>query len=330
MRKATRVSHTDPIPKTLTLPLPPDAGPETDLRFVRTAPRHLVDRSAVAEVLITDWRRLGPDAFRLGAQWPRGHHFYAPIAGTWYDPLLTAESLRQASVLVGQTYYGVPADHHFTITELEFEVVPGVILLGTRPAEMRLEAAATAVRGATRRSGPPTALTLEADLLRGDDFAGAGRLTLHASAPRDPAAGEGGGYPPLPDPVPPAIVGRLDERDVVLGVPRSAAARRGLSWDLRIDPGHPVLFDHPTHEIPGMVLLEAARQAVQAACAPYRVLPVELRSAFHSPLTLDLPCRISATRLPAQDASEDAALRVTAWQSGRLAFDSLVVASLCD
>ncbi|BBC36693.1 hypothetical protein SGFS_079870 [Streptomyces graminofaciens] len=318
------MSLTDP---TLTMPLPPDARDEADLHFVRTAPRHLVDRSAVAEVLITDWRRLGPDTFRLGAQWPRGHHFYAPIAGAWYDPLLAAESLRQASVLVGQTYYGVPAEHHFTIAELEFEVVPGAILLGTRPAEVRLEVAATDVR---RRHGTPTALTLEADLLRGGDFAGAGRLTLHATPPRDPAAGEGGGYPPLPDPVPPAIVGRLDERDVVLGVPASAGARRGLVWDLRIDPGHPVLFDHPTDEIPGMVLVEAARQAVQAACAPYRVLPVELRSAFHFPLTLSAPCHISATRLPAQDASEDAAVRVTAWQSGRLAFDSLVVASLCD
>ncbi|WP_406404514.1 hypothetical protein OH805_35210 [Streptomyces sp. NBC_00879] len=91
-----------------------------------------------------------------------------------------------------------------------------------------------------------------------------------------------------------------------------------------------MLFNHPTDEIPGMVLLEAARQAVQAACAPYRVRPVELRSAFHFPLTLSAPCHISATRLPAQDAREDAALRVTAWQSGRLAFDSLVVASLCD
>ncbi|WP_328751155.1 hypothetical protein OHT57_37200 [Streptomyces sp. NBC_00285] len=323
------MSPTDPI---TTLSLPPDARGEADLAFVRTAPRHLVARSAVAEVLITDWRQLGPDTFRLGAQWPRGHHFYAPIAGTWYDPLLAAESLRQASVLIGQTYYGVPADQHVTITELEFEVIPGALLLGARPAEMRLEFAATDVR---RRRGALTALTLEADLLRGGDFAGAGRLTLQVSDLRDPAAGEGGGYPPLPDPVPPAIVGRLDEHDVVLGVPGSSAGsgsgRRGpgLAWDLRIDPGHPVLFDHPTTDVPGMVLLEAARQAVQAACAPYRVLPVELRSAFHHPVALATPCHISATRLPAQDASEDAALRVTAWQSDRLAFDSLVVASLC-
>ncbi|MEV7072093.1 ScbA/BarX family gamma-butyrolactone biosynthesis protein [Streptomyces sp. NPDC091972] len=324
------MSPTDPAPIP-TLPLPPDAGVRSELddvglHFARTAPRHLVARSAVAEVLITDWRQLGPDTFRLGAQWPRGHHFYAPVAGTWYDPLLAAESLRQASVLVGQTYYGVPAASHLTLTELEFEVVPGALLLGARPAEMRLEFTATDVR---RRGGEVTALTLEADLLRGADFAGAGRLTVRVSDRRDPAAGEGGGYPPLPDPVPPAIVGRLDEHDVVLGVPASPADRRGLNWDLRIDPGHPVLFDHPTTDVPAMVLLEAARQAVQAACAPYRVLPVELRTAFHHPVALSTPCHISATRLPTHDATEDPALRVTAWQSDRLTFDSLVVATVC-
>ncbi|MCZ7458922.1 ScbA/BarX family gamma-butyrolactone biosynthesis protein [Streptomyces sp. WMMC940] len=319
------MSLTDP---TLTVPLPPEAGGEADLRFVRTAPRHLVDRSAVAEVLITDWRRLGPDAFRLGAQWPRGHHFYAPVAGAWYDPLLVAESLRQAAILVGQAYYGVPESDRFAMAEMEFEVVPGTILLGTTPAELRIEAAATDLR---RRQGRLTAFTLEADLLRGGDLAGAGRLTLHASASRGPAVAEGGGYPPLPEPVPPAIVGRLHEHDVVLGVPRSPrAAGRGLEWDLRMDPGHPVLFDRPAGEVPGMVLVEAARQAIQAACAPYRVLPVELRSAFHFALDPTAPCRVSATRLPAQDAGEGAVVRVAVWQSGRVAFDSLVVATLCD
>ncbi|MFI6403491.1 ScbA/BarX family gamma-butyrolactone biosynthesis protein [Streptomyces sp. NPDC050548] len=311
------------------LPSPPYARGEADLRFVRTAPRHLVDRSAIAEVLITDWLRLGPDTFRLGAQWPRGHTFYAPIAGSWHDPLLAAESLRQASVLLGQTYYGVPADHRCDIAELDVAIVPGAVLLGPRPAEIRLDVSATDVR---RQAGALTGLTLEADLLRGEIFAGAARLALRVSpigdGPNSPV--EPGDFPTQPDPVPPPIVGRLDERDVVLGIPRSASARRGLEWELRIDPSHPVLFDHPTDQVPGMLLLEAARQATQAACAPYRVLPVELRSAFHAPVELDLRCRISATRLPVEDAGEDAVVRVTASQSGRLAFDSLVVASLCD
>ena len=76
-----------------------------------------------------------------------------------------------------------------------------------------------------------------------------------------------------------------------------------------------------TERTPEYFAAEAARQAIQAVCAPYRVLPTELRTAFHTPLTLTPSCHISATRLPTQDAGEDAVVRVTAWQSGRLAFD---------
>ena len=64
--------------------------------------------------------------------------------------------------------------------------------------------------------------------------------------------------------------------------------------------------------------------------SPYRVLPVELRSAFHGYVELDIPCHIAATRLPSQDAGEDAVVRVTGSQEGKLLFDSLVVAGLYD
>jgi len=322
------VSVTDPSRALLA---PQYATDTADLRFIRTAPRHLVGRSAIAEVLITDWRQLGPDTFRLGAQWPRGHTFYPPIAGSWHDPLLAAETLRQASVLVGQTYYGVPAGLRPLMDEMDIEVVPGALLLGPRPAEIRLEVSGADVR---RPHGTLTGMTLEAELMRGDVFVGAGRLALrvppadrreHLDRARPPT-----GLPPQLEPVPAAIVGRLDERDVVLGIPRSAAARRGYNWTLRIDPSHPVLFDRPADHVPGMMLLEAARQATQAVCAPYRILPVELRSAFHGYVELDIPCHIAATRLPSQGAGEDAAVRVTGSQEGKLLFDSLVVAGLCD
>lgn len=322
------MSVTDP-PRAL---LAPQYAMDTaDLRFVRTAPRHLVGRSAVAEVLITDWRQLGPDTFRLGAQWPRGHTFYPPIAGAWHDPLLAAETLRQASVLVGQTYYGVPAGRRPLMDALDIEVVPGALLLGPHPAEIRLEVSGADVG---RTHGTLTGMTLEVELMRGDEFVGAGRLALRVPSAdgrehRDRTR-SGDGLPPRPEPVPAAIVGRLDERDVVLGVPSSAAAHRGHNWTLRIDPGHPVLFDRPADHVPGMMLLEAARQATQAVCAPYRVLPLELRSAFHGFVELDIPCHIAATRLPSQDAGEDAVVRVTGSQDGKLLFESLVVAGLYD
>ncbi|MFE2296937.1 ScbA/BarX family gamma-butyrolactone biosynthesis protein [Streptomyces sp. NPDC059445] len=322
-----------------------------ELSYLRTAPRHLVDRSAIADVLITDWQRTGADTFFLGAQWPRGHAFYTPIAGTWYDPLLAAESLRQASLLVGQTYYGIPRGHRWIVGELDIEVSPAALLLGSRPAEIRLEVArspdpdpdpdrapgADGEPDAGAGAGTTGVMTVEAELLRDDDaFVGAGRISLDVLSPaayarlRGDRLGPPTGLPRLPEPLPPPVVGRLDVRDVVLGVPAARSGRGGHTWQLRVDPSHPALFDHPVDHVPAMLLLEAARQAAQAVCAPYRVLPIEVRSAFHRPVELDLACHIAATPLPQQDASEDTAVRVTASQSGTLVFDSLVVAALCD
>ncbi|MCZ9341835.1 gamma-butyrolactone biosynthesis protein, partial [Streptomyces sp. TRM76130] len=58
------------------------------LSFERTAPRDLVHRRAIGEVLLTDWIRVGPHRFKVGAQWPRGHGFYGPVGDRWHDPLL--------------------------------------------------------------------------------------------------------------------------------------------------------------------------------------------------------------------------------------------------
>ncbi|EST23916.1 hypothetical protein N566_25290 [Streptomycetaceae bacterium MP113-05] len=300
------------------------------LHFARTAPRHLVDRSAVTQVLVTDWRRLGADTFRIGAQWPRDHSFYTPVADSWHDPLLGAESLRQAAFLIGRHYYGAPTGQAVVVDELDIETAPSAMLLGRRPTEISMDITCTDVR----HDGHGIAgLTVNAELLRDDVFLGAGRLALRFHSPeahRTDAcpATPADGLPPQPDPLPAPIAGRLREHDVVLGVAGGSAPRH--TWQLRVDPGHPVLFDQPAHHVPCMVLLEAARQGTQAVCAPYRILPLDIRSAFHEPVELGLPCQIAATRLPTQDASEDTAVRVTGLQEGRLVFDSLVLAGLCD
>jgi hypothetical protein len=55
----------------------------------------------------------------------------------------------------------------------------------------------------------------------------------------------------------PAAVGRDREDAVVL----AALDGRPGEWRLRPDTGHPALFDHESDHIPGMVLVEAFRQA---------------------------------------------------------------------
>jgi hypothetical protein len=55
-------------------------------------------------------------------------------------------------------------------------------------------------------------------------------------------------------------VGHATQRNVMLG-----QSPRPFVWPLRVDPSHPIFFDHPLDHIPGMLLVEAARQAVRAA-----------------------------------------------------------------
>ncbi len=137
--------------------------------------------------------------------------------------------------------------------------------------------------------------------------------------------------------MPAGLVGRHDPRDVVLGTPgeERPSGADGLnadwaygSWQLRIDRGHPVLFDHPVDHVPGMALLEAARQAAQAL-SPARVLPVMVDSKYYKYVELAAPCWITATRAPIRRA-KDARVRVRAEQNGETVFECTVSAEVCD
>lgn len=67
-------------------------------------------------------------------------------------------------------------------------------------------------------------------------------------------------------------------------------------WPLRLDIRHPTLFGRPNDHVPGILLLEAARQAATATVPGF--LPVSLRSDFLRYVELDRPCRIEATTAP--------------------------------
>jgi hypothetical protein len=100
---------------------------------------------------------------------------------------------------------------------------------------------------------------------------------------------------PLPPALPPAVVGRVLPADVVL-----APADRPDRWQLRVDTAHPVFFDHPLDHAPGMLLLEAARQAVRARSGGTRS-PVSFHITFHQYAELDEPAWIEATDGPGTD-----------------------------
>jgi len=290
-----------------------------------TVPKEFVHRAAVAEVMLTSWERESDTHFTVTAQWPRGHSFFVPSQDGLHDPLIAAETIRQVGSLLAHAEYEVPLGHHFLMWRLEVSVEPARLLVGDTPASLELAVTCTDVK---RRGGSLAQLDYEVTVLRGGLpvawGAASGRTAVPAVYHRVRGRQDLDGIRPLPltAPVPPQHVGRTSPIDVVLS-PADAPGR----WRLRLDTRHPVLFDHPVDHVPGMVLIEAARQAATATLERSCMVPLSLSSTFKRYVELDEPCLIEATH---QGVSADGATRsvvVTARQNGCEVFRCLVTAA---
>jgi hypothetical protein len=286
-----------------------------------TVPKELVHRASVAEVMLTDWKRLADDHFALTAQWPRRHSFFITMEDC-HDPLMVAETIRQAGILIGHAEYDVPLDYSFLMWDLAIEVRPEQTFVGTAPASLDIEIVCKDVK---RRRGDLSGLRFEALILRNGQVAATGSARFTCVSPtvyrrlRTSRAESGIRCPiPLTAPLAPQNVGRLSPTDVVLS-PHGEADQ----WQLRVDTRHPVLFDHPVDHAPGMLLLEAARQAAVAhlgrAC-----LPLGVTGEFIRYSELDTPCVISARSVSEPDRPHEERVLITGEQDGELVFRSIV------
>ncbi|NYI04074.1 hypothetical protein FHU37_001017 [Allostreptomyces psammosilenae] len=292
--------------------------PVTRRPLTTTVPREYVHRAAVAEVLLTDWETDGPDRFTVTAQWPRGHALYTPIAGH-QDPLLLAETIRQSGALLAHAEYGVPLGHQFLMHRLAYSALPEALAVRPAPSEITLRVSCHDV---TRRGGQLSGMRYQATVSCGEEPIAAGEAEFSCVSPAVYRRLRGprpyGTDTPLAHPVDPASVRRGCPRDVVL-----AATRSRHRWLLRVDTTHPLLFDHPVDHVPGMLLLEAARQAAQSVTGPTPVLPTALESTFARYAEHDAPCWIEATP-QAPEPSGRIPVRVTGHQGDATVFTSTV------
>ncbi|MCX4765703.1 ScbA/BarX family gamma-butyrolactone biosynthesis protein [Streptomyces sp. NBC_01275] len=224
-----------------------------------TVPRQFVHRASVAETLLTGWKRTGNDRFSIQAQWPRGHGLHVSPDWSAYDPLLVVETIRQAGTLIAHTEYGVPLDHQFVLQEFQVVTVEGRLSVGPLPAESDVDLVFADVQYRGRRLG---GARYTARVLRDGDLVATADVAFTCVSPpvyrrlRDGRTAESVAVVPLPPGLAPAVVERALPSDVVL-----APDDRPDRWQLRVDTAHPVFFDHPLDHVPGMLLLEAARQA---------------------------------------------------------------------
>ncbi|GAA2745605.1 ScbA/BarX family gamma-butyrolactone biosynthesis protein [Kitasatospora cinereorecta] len=287
-----------------------------------TVPREFVHRAAVAEVLLTGWRRRSERTFRVRAQWPRGHSYFTPLSGARHDPMLAAETIRQTGALLAHAEFDVPLGHHFLMWDLNLTADAEQLAVGAAPADLDLDITCTEIG---RRAGRLSALHYEAVLHRGGATVATGSARFTCTTPEVYRRLRGARASAVPsavpaEPVPAPNVGRIRPCDVVLGPAPDPGA-----WLLRFDPLHPVLFDHPGDHVPGMVLLEAARQAAFATLSSPDFVPVAVASTFHRYVEFDQPCRIEAERLPAEHPGTGR-VRVRGRQDGREVLDVTITA----
>ncbi|MFE3033988.1 ScbA/BarX family gamma-butyrolactone biosynthesis protein [Streptomyces canus] len=295
----------------------PGSGPLT-----ATVPREFVHRAAVAEILLTGWSRTDTDRFTITAQWPRVHQLHVSPDRSAYEPLLVAETVRQCGALLAHAEYEVPLGHQFVLQELRVDTRPEHLAVGAAPAEPVIDITVVEVR---RRAGRPAALRYDAAVRLGGERVATGHIAVswtNESVYRRLRGGRTADVGalrlprPLPPPLPAGTVGRALAADVLL----SPAARPGR-WRLRVDTAHPVFFDHPLDHIPGMLLLEAARQTVRAHGGPERRVPTSFHATFHQYAELDEPVW---TQVREDDGTD---VQVIALQGESVVFDCLVGAA---
>lgn len=286
--------------------------------------RH-VGKTDLSEVLVSALAAKTNDTHVVTVHWPPTHRFYTPHPDR-YTPHILTESIRQALALISRTAFGVPATSRMGWQTFNLSATPALLYTEPQGASVRLTVTHSCV---TRRKQGSARLTASIEATRGDFHLGSAQVTYSAHPPAiydrlrgpyaDPHTATSRALPP-PSPLATALSGTRQPRDVVL-----AGTQTPRTWLLRVDTGHPVLFDHPHDHVPGMVLLEACSQAATATVHPLHTLPIGFDTQFLRYVELDQPCRISTTqREPAVHTHHT--IDVVGTQNGQTAFTSSVTA----
>ncbi|WP_328537753.1 ScbA/BarX family gamma-butyrolactone biosynthesis protein [Streptomyces sp. NBC_00344] len=285
-------------------------------------PREYVHKVVGSEVLLTAWRPNGSDVYSVGARWPHQHSFYSPSHGL-HDPLLVAESVRQTVPLLCHTAFDVPMGHRQAWTHFRYTINPAAMIATKDPAPVGMRVSCADV---VRRGSRLASMNMQVDLMRQGIRLGTARTSFVNQPPAvyqrlrrqyaDVSVAAARAIP-LASPMNPHEVGRERFEDVVLS-PTDSPNR----MQLRVDLAHPVLFDHPLDHVPGMLLLEATRQAAHALAHPRPVIVMAMDAVFSRYAEFDAPCWIHADPLPSDSAGRMRVL-ISALQNGTCIYSSV-------
>ncbi|MFF0754264.1 ScbA/BarX family gamma-butyrolactone biosynthesis protein [Streptomyces sp. NPDC004267] len=251
-------------------------------------------RAREADAFPVSWTRTRDDHYSVIAHWPGEHPYFIPVHGHRYDPLLVTETMRQATLLVLHAGYGVPLGHHFLLTELQFTCRMDRLAIGDGPGEVEVQVVCSDVQ---RARGHVSQFRVDMVVRRAGSAVSTGVIlgrTVGPEAYRRMRGDHGipGFEVPRTPPVTASLVGRSRPEDVLL-----SPTPQDRLWQLRVDTEHPVLFQGEKDHVPGMLLLEAARQAAELATQSQPFVPSSGRIGFQRYAEFGTPCWIRAHAL---------------------------------
>jgi hypothetical protein len=292
-------------------------GSVAGLDYHRTVDRTLIHRHHLTEVFLTDVEQTGENTFAAAALLPAVHPHYtshaAQTTSRHLDPMLLLECCRQAETAAAHLFHGVDRDTSFVLRNWSMELTDEVTAGLTRHGPVSTELVMSAVtHGPRHRSGRLSALGYTFTLQAAGARLGEVRMDVGyvAAEPyRVMRRGRRSGPPPLTDgrppatagvPVEPARAGRLNPTDTLLL--DAVAGPDECTAVLRVAADNVSYFDHPQDHVPGMVLVEAARQLAAFAVAewegpgPDRTVMTGMGAAFSAYAELDAPVTMTASR----------------------------------
>lgn len=257
-------------------------------RSARVA-KALVHKHDAGQVLLSGLKRLAEDEFLVAADWTDTGDLLATGDRREDGAVLLTETIRQAFPLLSHAGYDVPFGHRLLWSEYRYALNLRTLReagIGGRP-DLHIRC-----YDVVRRRGRVSALSLNITVLRdGEQLATAHtRFTIQPPAIYERLRGSCGDAHRMLElarsrPLPPPVSGAGEEfRDVVLS-PTDATDR----WQLRVDTHHPMYFDHPSDHAPGILLLEAAKQAVRTLRHPRVGVAEAMETVFHRYVELDSP-----------------------------------------
>jgi 2-oxo-3-(phosphooxy)propyl 3-oxoalkanoate synthase len=259
----------------------------------RTPVAHaLVHRTSPAEVLLTDVVELAEGRFAAAAYWPRSHPTFDRPGDGRHSPLLVAETIRELGLYIPLAFYGAEDRAHFLIEELCFEIDPrtepragyggseitcDIELDERRPSGQKAPRAFRLRVDFSADSGPFATASGRARTLSEAAYAAVRRRAQHPTQDEfdhehdetdhehDELDRKHDGFDHeyaeiapehSTEPADPASVGVPQASDVLIAISPTDAVSLHPA-----DPLHPFFFDHACDHVPGIVLIEAARQA---------------------------------------------------------------------